>query len=181
MLKELVKVANKLDHLGLTKEADFIDEIISKFAAATRIVPPTIPTHLIRSVVSERANDQFREANKTMSSAEMGLKLKSVERLHYFLDNAGDKVFITTNDDYYYSLWLEDPLDKHSRAEPGKYNEMEVRLYKAELIDAIGEDHFRSIKDKAREAGYIADEIQRSGYGRWQFSGDLSVLDESGS
>lgn len=32
MLKELAKVANKLDHLGLTKEADFIDGIISKFA-----------------------------------------------------------------------------------------------------------------------------------------------------
>lgn len=28
MLKELVKVANRLDHLGLTKEADIIDAII---------------------------------------------------------------------------------------------------------------------------------------------------------
>ena len=32
MLKELVKVANRLDHLGLQKEADLLDQIIKKMA-----------------------------------------------------------------------------------------------------------------------------------------------------
>ena len=32
MIKELVKVAGKLDELGLTKEADFLDKMISKLA-----------------------------------------------------------------------------------------------------------------------------------------------------
>ncbi len=32
MLKELVKVANRLDHLGLQKEADIIDNFIQKIA-----------------------------------------------------------------------------------------------------------------------------------------------------
>ncbi len=32
MLRELVKIANKLDNLGLNKEADTIDNLISKIA-----------------------------------------------------------------------------------------------------------------------------------------------------
>jgi hypothetical protein len=32
MLKDLVKVANKLDQIGLTKEADYLDEVITKIA-----------------------------------------------------------------------------------------------------------------------------------------------------
>jgi hypothetical protein len=38
MLKELVKVANKLDSLGLTKEADVVDGLINKMAA--RVINP---------------------------------------------------------------------------------------------------------------------------------------------
>lgn len=32
MLKDLIKVANKLDQVGLTKEADYLDELITKLA-----------------------------------------------------------------------------------------------------------------------------------------------------
>jgi hypothetical protein len=38
MLKELVKVANRLDHLGLQKEADIIDNFIQKIAI--RVIEP---------------------------------------------------------------------------------------------------------------------------------------------
>jgi len=180
MLKELVKIANKLDSLGLTKEADVLDSFIQKTAAATRTMAPTIDTHLIRDLVSEKANDKFREANKAKSSFEMGIELKVVERLHSFLNSAGDKVYVTTNDNYTYSLWLEDPLDPRSKADPRKPTGMAVRLTAAELIEAIGQDHFNYIKKSAREAGYIEDEITRSGYGEWQFTGDTSELDMMG-
>lgn len=35
MLKDLLKVANKLDALGLTKEADVVDTLIQKIAGYT--------------------------------------------------------------------------------------------------------------------------------------------------
>lgn len=40
MLKELVKVANKLDALGLTKEADIIDALLNKKASMEDEAPP---------------------------------------------------------------------------------------------------------------------------------------------
>jgi hypothetical protein len=40
MLKDLVKVANRLDSLGLSKEADFLDSIIRKIAAMNTGTPP---------------------------------------------------------------------------------------------------------------------------------------------
>ena len=43
MLKELVKIANKLDIIGLTKEADVIDNFLSKIAKSeTKILPFTV-------------------------------------------------------------------------------------------------------------------------------------------
>ena len=33
MLKQIVKIANKLDSLGLIKEADFLDQLIKKIAS----------------------------------------------------------------------------------------------------------------------------------------------------
>lgn len=38
MLKDLIKIANKLDSLGLTKEADFLDNIIKKIALEENIL-----------------------------------------------------------------------------------------------------------------------------------------------
>ena len=151
-----------------------------KRAAASRTSAPKINTHLIREIISEKANDKFREANKSKSSYEMGLELRAVERLHSFLNSAGDKVYVTTNDNYSYSLWLEDPLDPLSKADPRNPTGMAVRLHVAELIEAIGQDHYNMIKGPAREAGYIEDEIMISGYGKWQFSGDTSELDMMG-
>ena len=262
MVKDLIKLANKLDQLGLTAEADALDSFVRKTAmhdgsefsddeedenpedvlyfggtgleieefsphrhgesyemdedemlsgidedreleeeypaihhfrrsssnkrgmrkraAATRTSAPKIDTHLIREVISEKANDRFKEANKAGSSAQMGLELKAVERLHSFLNSAGDKVYITTNDNYFYSLWLEDPLDPLSKADPRKNNGMAVRLTVGELVDAIGQDHLKLIKQSAREAGYIEDEVMKSGYGKWQFTGDTSELDMMG-
>ncbi len=40
MLKDLVKVANRLDSLGFSKEADFLDSIIRKIAAMNTGTPP---------------------------------------------------------------------------------------------------------------------------------------------
>jgi len=42
MLKDLIKVANKLDSFGLTKEANIIDNIIKKIAQETQKDPPVL-------------------------------------------------------------------------------------------------------------------------------------------
>ena len=180
MLKELLKLANRLDQIGLTKEADILDSFVRKTAGATRTIAPRIDTHLIRGVLSEKANDKFREANKPKSSYEMGLELRAVERLHSFLDSAGDRVYVTTGNGFLYSLWLEDPLDPKSKADPRKPAGMSATLSAKELEDAIGKEYFNMIKNKAEEAGYIEAKIIKSGYGKWLFSGDTDELDRMG-
>jgi len=180
MLKELLKLANKLDQLGLIKEADILDSFVRKTAAATRTMAPKIDTHLIRGVLSEKANDKFREANKLMSSYEVNLQLRAVEDLNSFLDSAGNRVYVTTGNGFYYSLWLEDPLDPKSKADPKNPGSMKVNLSAKELSDAIGEDYFNMIKDSAREAGYIEAKIIQDGYSKSLFSGDKSLLDMAG-
>lgn len=186
MLKDLVKVANRLDSLGLTKEADILDSFVRKTAGATRTMAPTIDTGLIREVLSEKANNKLREANKaksghsSKSNFNIANELRIVESLNSFLDSAGDKVYITTNNGFLYSLWLEDPLDPRSKADPRNPGSMEASLSAKELSEAIGEDYFNMIKDPAREAGYIEAKINQSGYGEWQFSGDKSELDMMG-
>jgi len=42
MLKDLIKVANSLDSLGLNKEANIIDSIIKKIAQQTQKDPPVL-------------------------------------------------------------------------------------------------------------------------------------------
>ena len=178
MLKELLKVANRLDQLGLTKEADILDSFVRKTAELTRTIAPRIDTHLIREVLSEKANNLLREANKPKSSYEMGLELRAVERLNSFLDSAGDRVYVTTGNGNgsFYLLWLEDPLDPRSKADPRNPAGMSATLSAKELEDAIGKEYFNMIKNKAEEAGDISDEVIKSGYGEWQFSGDKSLL-----
>lgn len=45
MLKDLIKIADKLDKIGLTKEADVIDQIIEKMA----IAQSAVRTHKVTS------------------------------------------------------------------------------------------------------------------------------------
>ena len=182
MLKELLKLANRLDQLGLTKEADVLDSFVRKTAVLTRKMAPAIDTHLIREVLSEKANNKLREANKaksghsSMSNFDIANELRIAESLNSFLDSAGNRVYVTTGNGFLYSLWLEDPLDPKSKADPRNPGGMEVTLSAKELSEAMGEDYFNMTKNKAREAGYIEAKINQDGYGEWQFSGDESLL-----
>jgi hypothetical protein len=65
MIKKLLIVANKLDQIGLTKEADFIDGIISKMAYienSPKWEPrPSVDKELLALLIEERTKDFYGE------------------------------------------------------------------------------------------------------------------------
>jgi hypothetical protein len=179
MIKELVKVANRLDFLGLQKEADIIDGMIRKMAVVSKMIAPSID----KSKISEFIEARIAKKEKEMERKQYWEKkydISAIEYLKSFLDKAGQEVFVTTEDDYSYKLWLADPLDPKSEASPSTESGMSINLTAEELINTIGKDHFDYIKVPARRAGHIFAGVRGSGYGEWQFEGDRSQLDELG-
>jgi len=181
MIKDLVKVASELDRLGLTKEADFIDRIIRKIAVATRDMAPSLNSYDVKGFIENRIIEMKKEigSDKNRSYYDQQLKRKGIDHLKNFLDAAGEKIFITTENDYTYNLWVEDPLDELSKADP-KSETGSIRIFREDLINTIGKEHFDHIKGPARKAGYTLSEIKKSGYGDWQFSGNLDELNGTG-
>jgi hypothetical protein len=104
---------------------------------------------------------------------------RTLNNLKEFITQATDKVYVTS-DGYNYQLWLEDPLDPRSKADPRKENGMSIIMSQDEMAESLGEDHLRRIKSHAKEAGSLLESVKKSGYGEWMFSGDLSQLEESG-
>lgn len=179
MIKELVKIANRLDNMGLKKEADAVDRMIRKIAVVSRESAPTIDRFLIEEFVNSKISEKEQEMKKKDFFLQK-FEMNTINYLKSFLNNAGDRVFITTEDNYFYELWLEDPLDPKSAADPRKENGMSIRMTERELVNSIGKEHLNHIKESAKKAGYILIGIKKSGYGEWQFTGDLSQLEESG-
>jgi hypothetical protein len=84
MIKDLVKIANKLDSLGLKKEADFLDSLIKKMAGNS--------SHRINvEELSTEAPIGFTESRYEDLSPEQLyiVRLKAAERL----SNLSDKEF----------------------------------------------------------------------------------------
>lgn len=180
MLKDLVKVANRLDSLGLSKEADIVDRLITKLAHLSRDEAPSLYTFLIKDYVDGLIKKMQAEEKSAPSYSEQQRIGKSIDNLNKFISDADDKVFLTTEDGFMYTLWLEDPLDPRSAADPRKENGMSVRITQPDLIAAIGKEHFNYINEAAKNAGLTLSHIKQSGYGEWQFKGDLSLLDQHG-
>jgi len=184
MIRDLVKVANKLDSLGLQKEADVIDALITKMAAVTRDSAPSIESMLVTEKInnmiadneakfeSEKQKDVTRPRDFQFKDYEwLG---KQTQHMKAFLSKAGEKIYVAKSPDGPgYQLWLEDPTDPRSKADPRNQGDgMSLSLSEETLISAIGKDHFDYIKEAADRAGRILAEIKRSGYGEWQFRGD---------
>lgn len=70
MLKDLVKVANKLDSIGLTKEADYLDEVITKLAQS--VANDENYREVLRAV-AKSINDAHQGAIRARSGREDGV------------------------------------------------------------------------------------------------------------
>jgi hypothetical protein len=57
MLKDLVKLASRLDEIGLTKEADYLDQIIRKIAEGEMIREHTVSAGEVFSKIVEGFGD----------------------------------------------------------------------------------------------------------------------------
>lgn len=185
MLKDLIKVANKLDSLGLQKEADVIDALITKMAGGViRDSSPWINSYSVMEKInnmisekemkfeSEKEKDKSRPSDSSFKDYKwLG---QQIQYMKTFLGKIKEKVYVTKSPDGpFYLLWLEDPTDPRSKADPRNQGDgMSLSLSQEDLISAIGEDHFNYIKTGADNIGRILAEIKRSGYGAWQFRGD---------
>ena len=97
-----------------------------------------------------------------------------IQYMKSFFSKVGDKLYVAKSPDGPgYHLWLEDPTDPKSKADPrNEADGMSFSLSEDTLISMIGEDHFNYIKTGADKIAHILAKIKRSGYGEWQFRGD---------
>jgi hypothetical protein len=190
MLKDLIKVANKLDSLKLTKEADLLDSIIKKIAAVSRTEAPSVPKHLMQEVIEDKIKKaELAESERRKgdySAYEAKRNYNRIESLKTFLGKAGERIFVTKSpSEYHYQIWLEDPLDPASGADPRKQGDgMSLLVEPDEFEKALtqvrngSEDrgHFEAIKGPAIDAGAILEKVKKEGYGEWQYRGDIHDL-----
>ena len=179
MIKELIKVANRLDSLGLAREADAVDRMIRKIAGVSKEMAPTIDRSLIEEFVNNRISKIEQEMKKKDYYVQQS-EMRTIDNLKSFLGNAGSKVFVTAQNTSTYELWLVDPLDPKSAADPRKENGMSILMTEAQLVNSIGEKHLNHIKESAKNAGLTLKGIKTDGYGKWLFTGDLNQLEELG-
>jgi len=57
MLKDLVKLASRLDDIGLTKEADYLDQVIKKIAEEGMVIKHTVIAGEVFSKIVEAFGD----------------------------------------------------------------------------------------------------------------------------
>jgi len=185
MIRDLVKVANKLDSLGLQREADLIDALIIKMAGG--VIRDSCPW-IDSSLVMEKINNMIADSEAKFESEKEKDKSRSrdfqfkdykwlsqhIQYMKSFLSKVGDKLYVAKSPDGPgYHLWLEDPTDPKSKADPrNEADGMSFSLSEDTLISMIGEDHFNYIKTGADKIAHILAKIKRSGYGEWQFRGD---------
>ncbi len=185
MIRDLVKVANKLDSLGLQREADLIDALIIKMAGGViRDSSPWINSYLVMEKINNMIAEKemkFESEKEKDKSRPSDFHFKDYkwlgQQIQYekaFLSKIREKIYVTKSPDGpFYLLWLEDPTDPKSNADPRNQGDgMSLSLSEDELISAIGEGHFNYIKTGADKVAHILAEIKRSGYGDWQFRGD---------
>lgn len=82
MLKELIKIANKLDEIGLTKEADILDDAVRKFAQEWDIIPN--PGHDQNIYNDEqrksRAIEESGRADRAMTNDSKRVQIKYIQK-----------------------------------------------------------------------------------------------------
>jgi hypothetical protein len=192
MIRDLVKVANKLDSLGLQREADIIDALITKMAGVTRSSAPSIDSGLVMEKITnmiEESEAKFEGEKTKDMTRHPDLKFKDykwlgnhIQYMKSFLSGVGERLYITKRSDGVgYQLWKEDPTDPRSKADPRIEGDgMSLSLSEENLVSAIGEEHFNYIKKPADRAGDILATVKQRGYGEWQFTGDVHELDMYG-
>ena len=133
MLKNLVKIANRLDYLGLQKEADIIDSFLLK--EATRVVGGESWLQNFVDIMEKRYNYQFdgdiliAEDGETIPTPEtpeegrdillkLGMDDSEISKVLYSSDdvNLGDldveESYSTPYGDFSLKVWEEPPLNK---------------------------------------------------------------------
>jgi len=130
MLKELTKIANKLDGLGLTKEADLLDKVISKMAGIGRGTPAYMSkgTEDSELEVNESGEFEYPEGTaleKTDRPSYSGFEAKPRRTPHAF----DDFISATTG-------CINDIFDMIEKAGYGPNSAINLR----EEIESIAED-----------------------------------------
>jgi len=118
MLKELVKVANRLDYLGLQKEADILDQIIKKMASEEMSEEERINRSAKK--IAEEKLEYFTDENPGATEEEIAAKLEEYIDLAKHMYNvsypiAGGSYAFLLKDVYLDEGTTKDKLDEMAK------------------------------------------------------------------
>jgi hypothetical protein len=181
MLKDLVKIANRLDTLGLTKEADIIDRYISKSAGFTWQIPANLTKEQIQEVETEvdkdknvrlffnNLDDSFaynmpfeilgKVSDRRMPHIYAGIRFinsyKNKEALKWWWVN--EYVQFNTGSGYlnnYLDEWLSDVVEQTNKAMPENKNwKSDPKFYDLAKFLSIGGEADRAAKAVGGKGG----------------------------
>lgn len=173
MLKDLVKLANRLDQLGLIKEADLLDRIIKKATDdypeyEGSIVPITKHEDIVNMILNtdtKDIKDLFKKScNDLINMAKKVLTPESPKKLNDYLDLIDPRYSGIKNDEELAEEFGEDRVELLAR-QPLEYNPEDFISAANQVYEDTTGRYFPPTKTKPRAKrlldsfNEIADEI----------------------
>jgi hypothetical protein len=158
MLRQMVKIANKLDSLGLTKEADVLDRYINKMAQESGGMSQD--TDYDRMMQDERLKDAERRA-QTYQYEQQEMKLAesiSEDVILYTPDNL--KASAATFKDSFMKAWITSPYTRTSFYNPATWKDAGEKMAN-KMWDKYGQSDAGTAEDPwAQSYGSRAKELK---------------------